>query len=217
MKNAILLQQVYPGLGYDEVMQINEARNIEYCKRHGMDYQCVYLNPLPNSDPVKGSWGKVKLIQDAMTEGYDFIFWLDADTLIADMSIDLRNAVEPFHIGACWQRIPQLNHWNVGALYIDNCPETREFIDKWLARYPGKPQWLEQGAFNEMAMLDKTVVTISDRWNSTVDVSYVPDAVVLGFHGQGDAAFRSKLIKETLKEISEQEAATAQDKSEVQT
>lgn len=215
--NALLIQQIYPDTPGVEMLQLTEAWHAEYCKKHGIDYQCIYTNPIPDSDPLKGSWGKIKLIRDALYEGYEYVFWLDADTLIVDLDADLRSAVEPFKIGACWHRIPQLNHWNVGALYIDNCQETREFISAWLEEYPGKPQWLEQGAFNELAMLNKTVVTVSDKWNSTIDVSYVPDAVVLGFHGQGDTQYRINLMRDTLQSLSEQKAETAQDLSEVQT
>lgn len=214
--NAILIQQIYPDTAGVEMLKLTEAHHAAYCKRHGFDYQCVYDNPIPDSDPLKGSWGKVKLIKDALDEGYEYVIWLDADTLIVDMDTDLRDAIEFYQIGACWQRIPQLHHWNVGALYVDNCKETREFIDAWLARYPGQSSWLEQGEFNELAMQSKTVVTIVDRWNATVDVSEVPDAVVLGFHGQGSTENRIELMRDTLNQLFPvQKADAAQGMSEV--
>lgn len=214
--NAILIQQIYPDTAGVEMLQLTEAHHAAYCKKWDIDYQCVYDNPLPESDPLKGSWGKIKLIKDALAEDYDYVFWLDADTLIVDMDTDLRDAVNFYKIGACWQRIPQLHHWNVGALYIFYCDETQEFIDAWLASYPGTPQWLEQGAFNELAMTNKTVATISDRWNATIDVSEVPDAVVLGFHGQGSTENRIELMRDTLNQLFPvQKADAAQGMSEV--
>jgi hypothetical protein len=213
--NALLIQQIYPDTPGVEMLKLTEARHAEYCKRYGFDYMCLYENPVPEQDPLKGSWGKVRLISDALYDGYDYVVWLDADTLIVDFDADLRDAVVPFHIGACWHRIPQLNHWNVGALYIDNCQETRDFFDKWLTTYPGTTGWLEQGEFNTLAMRNKTVVTVSDKWNSTIDVSAVPDAVVLGFHGQGDTAYRINLMRDTMQTLSEQKASTTQDTSEV--
>ena len=109
-----------------------------------------------------------------------------ADTLITDFSMPLLDAVQPNKIGACWQRIPQLNHWNVGALYIHNSPETRTFVDEWFVQPNPHDGWNEQGVFNRMALKNKVVSTISDRWNSTIYVGVVPDTVVLGFHGLVD-------------------------------
>jgi hypothetical protein len=122
--------------------------------------------------------------------------------MIADMETDLRDAIQAGKIGACWHRIPQINHWNVGVLYLDNSEPVRDFISDWLASYPApKDGWFEQGVFNRMAMKSKTVVTLSDKWNATINVSMVPDAVVLGFHGAGNAQQRYGLMKQALAEL----------------
>lgn len=205
MNNAILIQQIYPNTEGVKLLELTQARHQAYCDKWQIDYQCVYDNPIPNSDPLKGSWGKIKLMQAALYKDYAFVFWLDADTIIADLDMDLRNAIEPFKIGACWHRIPQLNHWNVGALYVDNSQESREFISAWLEEYPGTAQWLEQGAFNNLAMLNKTVVTISDKWNATLNHTMVPDAVVLGFHGYGTTQERYQAMQDTLKSLETRE------------
>ncbi len=200
MNNAILIQQAYPGLGFDKMLALTEPHHRAYCEKHGIDYQCVYDNVFEH-DPVLGSWAKIELIKQALAKEYDYVFWLDADTLIVDMETDLSEAIAPFSIGACWQRIPQLHHWNVGALYVDNCIETAEFINEWLQAYPSPNNWNEQGVFNRMAMQGKTVVTISDKWNATVQVSEVPDAVVLGFHGQGNPEYRLQLMRDTFNKL----------------
>jgi len=127
--------------------------------------------------------------------------------MIIDFESTLEDAIVRDKIGACWHRIPQLNHWNVGVMYIHNSSDTREFIDKWLASYPPpRDGWNEQGVFNRMGREGNTVVTVSDKWNATIDVNMVPDAVVLGFHGQGGANDRYEMMSRTLEKISTKKA-----------
>jgi hypothetical protein len=205
MNNAVLIQQIsltdlYPG-SYIPAIELTKERNEEYCKKFNFDYLLLMgEGDLKYADVTKGGWAKIELIQRAMEQGYEYIVWLDADALIKDMNTDLRlGCVEG--IGACWMRIPQLNHWNVGVLYVRNSVESKKFIDEWLATYPGAPQWMEQGEFNKMAMKSKVVQTISDRWNATINYSIVPDAVVLGYHGYGSAAQRTEAMRSTLESL----------------
>lgn len=202
MNDALLIQQIYPDTPGVEMLELNIEHNQRYCNAHGFDYWHKIENSIEGSDPLKGSWSKVELIRQGLQAGYMSVIWLDADTLICDHDTDLRDAILPGKIGACWHRIPQLSHWNVGALYVDNCQETEDFINKWLAGYPGiNDGWLEQGVFNRLARESRIVTTLSDRWNATLDVSMVPDAVVLGFHGQGDTPQRIKLMQQTYERL----------------
>lgn len=201
MKNAVLIQQIYPDTPGVAMLELTKAHHEFYCERWGFDFWHRVENSLPDSDPLKGSWAKVELMKQALKD-YRYVVWLDADTLIVDLETDLRDAIQDYKIGACWHRIPQLSHWNVGALYIDSCKQTKDFVRDWLDGYPGANDgWLEQGVFNRLALKSKTVVTLSDKWNSTLDVNMVPDAVVLGFHGQGDTAHRTKLMQQTYERL----------------
>jgi hypothetical protein len=215
--DTILIQQIYPDTPGVAMLELVKYHSEKYCQRHGYVYQCTVENPRPDFDPLQGSWGKIELIREALELGYKNVIWLDADTLITDFNTDLRDAIQPGKIGACWHRIPQLSHWNVGALYVSNTAETRAFIDEWLASYPPPADdWMEQGVFNRMAMKSKTVVTLSDKWNATLDVNMVPDAVVLGFHGQGDTEYRINIMKQTMDRLFPSEKAeTPQGKREV--
>lgn len=195
MRDALLIQHAYPGRGFEKMIELTREHNQAYCDKHGFDFQCVVEDNLIAVD--NGAWAKIKYIKEALREGYQYIVWLDADAMIIDTSVDLREAVQYKKISACWHRIPQLNHWNVGVLYIYNSPNVVDFVDKWFNSYPPPADgWFEQGVFNRLALKNNTVITASDRWNATIDVSMVPDAVVMGFHGQGDAEYRYKLIQE---------------------
>lgn len=204
MNDAVLIQQCWIGDNgqgdYAPLMELTKERNEAYCQRHNFDYVYHYgIDGLKYADLNAGCWTKIELIQKALADGYEFIVWLDPDAMIKDMDTDLRDAFIN-GIGACWHRIPQLNHWNVGVLYVRNTPDAKAFIDEWLSTYPGpRDGWNEQGVFNKMAMKSKVVQTVSDRWNATINYSIVPDAVVLGFHGYGNAAQRLSGMKAALK------------------
>lgn len=208
MNNAVLIQQAYPGEGFDKMVELTRKRNEDYCKKWNFDYQVHIDAVVPEWRMSEGGWAKIELIRRALEE-YEYIVWLDADAMIYDLDTDLRGACDG--IGVCWHRIPQLHHWNVGVMYVKNSPEVKDFINTWISKYPGaKDGWFEQGEFNRLAMKSKTVHTLSDRWNSTLNVNMVPDAVVLGFHGCGDAKQRLALMKQAIK-ISEQKVAIAAD------
>jgi hypothetical protein len=217
MNDAILIQQVYPGLDYEPMLELTRQWNTAYCEKHAFDYWCLIDEVVPEWNPWQtGGWAKIELIRRAALEGYKSIVWLDADAFIKDIDRDLRDAIETNRIGVCWHRIPQLHHWNVGVMYIDNTPGTREFIEQWIAGYPPKDGWFEQGVFNAMGRKSDIVSTLSDKWNSTLDVNLVPDAVVLGFHGQGDPKKRYEIMKDTFYRLfPAQKALATQGMSEV--
>jgi hypothetical protein len=206
MNNTILIQQIYPDTEGVKLLELTRQRHRDYCIRWQMDFQCLTSASSPKfSDPKPGSWSKVELMKFALEKGYSNIIWLDADTLIKDLDTDLRDGCVT-GIGTCWQRIPQLNHWNVGAVYLTNSKPVHEFIDAWMAGYPGiNDGWMEQGVFNRLAMQSKVVQTISDRWNATLNHTMVPDAVVLGFHGYGTTQERYEAMQVTLKSLEARE------------
>lgn len=201
MNDAILIQQCYPGHGYEPMAELTKARNISYCNQWQIDYQLQIDAVVPEWPVENGGWAKIELIRRALDKGYKYVIWLDVDAMIYDLDTDLRKGC-PDGIGACYHRIPQLNHWNVGVMFMQNTSEVREFIVDWLKCYPGDGDgWNEQGVFNRLGKTIKVVETISDKWNATLNVNIVPDAVVLGFHGCGSAEKRYQLMRATLERI----------------
>jgi hypothetical protein len=200
-RDAVLIQHAWPpdvNPDYVGMLEMQLVRNAAYCERWGFDYRPIIANVKEEyADPHLGEWPKVELIRLALADGFPYVVWMDPDALIRDFDADLRDGC-PAGLGACWQRIPQMNHWNTGLLYMQNTAEVRGFIDDWQAKFPGERMWKEQGEFNRLAKLSRVVTTISDRWNATLNYSMVPDAVVLGFHGSGSPAERLALMRATL-------------------
>lgn len=164
---------------------INDERNKKYCAARGFDYELHIGTIDPKyADYNVGSWVKVEQMIRACKKDYKYVVSLEPDTLIKDLDADLRDGC-PRGIGACYHRHHIATQWNVGAIYMTNTPEVRAFLDKWIGQFPAEPVWRDNGAYNVVAMKDKTATTISDRWNATLDVNMVPDAAVIGFHGVG--------------------------------
>lgn len=185
--DALLLSHVSENYEGANMYKLTAARNIEYCLRHKMDFELLISGEIVG----QGDWEKVRLIRLAMELPYKYIIWLDADTIIMDMDADLRDGCPSGKIGACRHILTSppytvnLDHLNVGAIYLSNCEETRKWMDYWLEGFPGTPDppWFEQGEFNKRG--GDIVVEIDAKWNATGEVNPSPHPVVLGFHGQG--------------------------------
>lgn len=197
MNDALLIQHASADWDGVNMLRVTTARHIEYCQRHRFDYEMI----ISGESPKYGDWAKVQMIRTAMevklSDGerqYNYIVYLDVDTLIADMKADLRDGCVEKKIGCCRHVLTNppyninLDHLNVGALYLQNTEENRANVDRWLAGAPGTkaPPWWEQGVLNELEI----GAEIDAKWNATGQVNPSPAPVVLGFHGQGDSKRR---------------------------
>lgn len=196
MNDGLIIQHVSENSPHMNLLKVTASRNLEYCMKHKFDFEMIVKGEIPTD----GHWDAVRLIRTAMELDYKYIVYLDADTVIADMKADLRDGCPEGKIGACRHVLDKarfgidLDHLNVGVLYVSNCEETRAFVDKWLAGYPGthEPPWREQGVFNKIN--DGTVVQIDDKYNSTYPVNHVENPVVSGFHGRGSPKIQFDLM-----------------------
>jgi galactosyl transferase GMA12/MNN10 family len=194
MNNAIILQQVYSQSPYANMLRLSFARHMEYACKHKFDMQ-VQMTDITKDHPTcfvdgalapMGAWAKLFIIRDALRAGYEYVCWIDADALIFDTSVDLREAFKEFdHIGACQHPGPPV-HLNVGVVYYRNTQPARDFVEKWISYYGDKTLdgWMEQGVFNRLTAETGFVKRIDDRWNAThyagTDVAH---PVILGYHG----------------------------------
>ncbi len=191
--NAVIIQNVYSNSCFSDMLRLCIQRHMAYSNAYKMDYWALQGGMQRDMLPEAGAWGKVKLMKMALDDGYDYVFWIDADAAIMDFGTDLRDSVKDIHIGACVHDpaksayLKSLNierHINVGVMYLRNTEETRSFIQKWYDSYPGVVRWAEQGSFNILMKENPGIVTeIDDKWNATVNVNMVEKPVVKGYHG----------------------------------
>jgi len=193
MNDALIIQHVSENSPHVNLLKITAARNLEYCLKHKMDFEMAVNGEIPRT----GHWDAIRMVRIAMEKPYQYIIYLDADTVIADLNADLRSGCPHEKIGATRHILKKeaygidLDHLNVGALYYYNCEATRAFVDKWLAGFPGttEPSWFEQGVMNNIN--DGTVEEIDAKYNATGNVNPSPTPVVRGFHGQSGGNVRT--------------------------
>ena len=204
--DTLLIQQVSENYEGAHMLGLTYARNVAYCLKHKIDYQTI-ISDIDDykAERHEAGWGKVALIRKAMeVRRYRNIFYLDDDTIIADLATDLRDACVPDKVGAVWHDLNQggqiLGHYNVGVLAVSNTEATRKFFDAWLAAFPGKPEfpWLEQGEFNRIGVEMGVINKLGAEWNSVDYVNPCEHPVILGFHGYMD---RLNVMKEALAKL----------------
>jgi hypothetical protein len=170
-----------------------------------MDYQ-VYFGDYTDRSVFTGGWDKIKLIQDALNRGYEYVFWIDTDAAIIDFSVDLRDAFTDKFIGCCEHKRENLpkeydipTHLNVGVTFVKNGNGVKEFIQEWWDSFPGDKRWVEQGSFNEMAKkYPEIVFKMDDRFNATVNVNMCEKPVILGWHGIQPDSKRFNMMRNTM-------------------
>ena len=184
MNDTILFQHVFSDSPCAEMLALTTPLTLRYCQTHHIDYQCI----VGTFDLDKGHWDVPILIHAFIEAGYSNIVYLDADTVIVNSAVALRDAIVTDKIGAVWHELGTHSHYNAGALYVSNTPRTRNFVDQWLAKKPGDgfdhfPLTWEQGIFNVLGKKMEIIHRLDNRWNAENGVSPSDEPVVKGFHG----------------------------------
>lgn len=205
MGKTILIQQIYPNLGYISLLSLTFKRHVLYCEKYNIDYSIHVTEIMPAEC---GGWDKVKLVQRYLSEDYDLVIWLDADATIWNLDRDINDVPNPVDtIGAVrfdefrnqYGKIKSPAHYNVGALYFRNGDNVKEFVNQWLNNYPGKSPWHEQQVFNDIS---DNVFQLPDEYNYTVDRHSGNDnPIVKGYHSIRGLEKKYEAMKKDLEKI----------------
>lgn len=169
-----------------ELQRIARETLETYAQRHGYDLHLVDRSPAPERP---ASWSKIPLVRELLTD-YDVVFWVDADAIIVDPSVDVASVIEPgkflyiveHTIGP--QHIP-----NMGVFLVQAGEPTQRLFDEvWRkAEFTNHPWW-EQAAVLQLlgynlhpcglrqpTALYRRVKFIDRAWNSVpLDASPAP-------------------------------------------
>lgn len=192
---VVVIQAVYPQLGYLPLVSEFFARHSAYCDRFGIEYQFLLGRTL-DIDPKEGGWDKLVLIQEAL-ERHDLVMWLDADAFIEDMETDIRSVPLPENsIGVI--HFPNPPHWNVGVMYFRKGLGVWNFLNDWLAMKPyPEHRWREQMAFQVLAgKHPELITTLPAEWNCSVDHNWQRKRIVSATHGIVGAQRRLEVMRE---------------------
>lgn len=194
MHDAVIIQLV-EGPKYREMALLTIDTISEYCRVHKCDY-------LFHSAPVRywdkkplTSWAKLALAQQAILQGYRYVFTLDADLFISNPQVDFREAaVKPVNMVRWWKGRP-VNHLNAGVIFWNNKGDEAYRIlsgilqeaKYYLERMPGIRGWYEQGHLNELAAQPLTKnffgeMPLAYNWSQ----DYCPpcsEPIITSYHG----------------------------------
>lgn len=174
-------------------------RHAEYCQKFGLHYEFFAGEIMPWK---KGDWDKVILIKEALLSDYELVIFMDADAIIKDLKVDLRDVtLNPDELGAVWFPTPS-GHYNVGVLYFRNGPRVRQFVDDWAMGYPGDNTWHEQQVFNDLAKSPARdgsfIIRLPARWNASRDHNWTAGAIIAAGHGIGPLEQRREFLEKCL-------------------
>lgn len=118
---------------YNEIFNLTVGSKIRYCRKH--NYEFVVYN-FRNLDRTP-HWGRVLGIKEHLKR-FDWLLYLDTDTLITNFSIRIENEISKKHniiIG----RMPDFNtgaatHLSSSALLVRNNAWSFAFLDRWYAK-----------------------------------------------------------------------------------
>mgnify|MGYP001269079836 CR=1 FL=1 len=122
-----------------------------YAKKHNHTLRVISNLVMPDRP---SPWHRISFIPELFDEGFDFVFWMDADALFLRYDRDIREVIEPGK-DLYMVQIPiseelqisgsSLNKSipNTGVMLLRNCEWTRKFLEKVWNReeYRDHPWW----------------------------------------------------------------------------
>jgi hypothetical protein len=198
---ALIIQHANDGCC--EQLEVAFSRHSEYARLQGFDYWCLTGDIVPERQV---GWTRILLLRRALRLGYDYMVWLDADTLIVDLNTDLREAGSEFNIiGMCRHPMSWGKHnwhYNDGVIFLKNNPQSRNVVLNVWNSGPSNHRWQEQDRL--MAHWEKSPDSISpidNRWNAQSRSSPSDKPVIRAWHNFGSSANRAKLMRDELKRL----------------
>ena len=167
MKNTIVFSIALNGYQWRYKSLLNSHTN--YARRHGYHY-IVVTQPSISLLGEEVAWLKIKLILEAMSAGYDWVVFLDADTRVAKHTPPIPQvAIQNKHLYACKGYSDRLNS---GVLVIENTRCTYQLFSK-IINYATDPVpkeddvgWGENGHIIHYAKHCDFLEYIDKRWNN---------------------------------------------------
>jgi len=200
MKDAVLLQT---GVGWvEDLMRTTDTWHREYARHHNMDFHAHYGAAQTERHCF---WDCVVKVREMLEAGYEWVFYLDADSVIVDPDHDLRRAIpEGKHLGLALDlpvlenRLPELHqlggplHFNTGVVFARNSAWTKRFYRELWEDSDLTGTWGDQNAMNALIARKDNLSHLHEmdlRYNQfgTRTEPYLSrgiyDAHVLSFHG----------------------------------
>jgi galactosyl transferase GMA12/MNN10 family len=183
MKSRVLLIQ-QADIHCGEMLELTAEHHLSYARKHDLDFWCK-MSKIQFERPTV--WDKIILFQQALKLNYELIVWIDADALIVNPAVDLREALFEFTcIGMCKHNGPWREknwHFNAGVIFARVCDYSREFFDQVWEAGPTSAVWQEQERMLECIERNPLAVqAIDNKWNAHPS-SKSEKPVIKAWHG----------------------------------
>lgn len=160
--NALFMVKICAATSYtqdfEDVGTFSAVTLKEYTKKFGYD---LYVNTELVVTERAPSWLKIPLIRELFLEGYDFVFWLDADAIFMRYDQDLQELIEPgkdlYMVNhSVPAAIGQKDTPNAGVLLLRNCDWSLSLLqDLWdFEEYLRHPWWENAALLDLMGYYD---------------------------------------------------------------
>jgi len=140
------------GSSYNLMGRLAHKNHGRFAQLHGFDY--IAANDSAYMDPrLPGAWWKCYALQDLLS-GYDWLLWMDADTLFCDAQLDLLSYIQeapPEADMIVAQDIPP-SLFNTGVFWMRNSEWSRSFLQRTLARGLLDERVRNHGYYEQLAM-----------------------------------------------------------------
>jgi lipopolysaccharide biosynthesis glycosyltransferase len=171
----------------------------EYAGRHGYEFRVFQRD---NCARPQG-WTKIEPILDVLADGFDFVLWLDADTLVARKDVDILAAAQPgAHLHMVWhdfdpRQFPEPPHFNSGVMLIRSSEWARSFFTRVWETNRLPHHWHDQAAILHHLGYDdilglgpsrpdepsrERVANMDLAWNSVIGLE-APDPIIHHYAG----------------------------------
>jgi hypothetical protein len=126
------------------------ARSMQvYADRYGYHVE-IYTKPLCSRPPT---WNKLLIIQELFNKGYDFVFWIDSDSVFVRFDEDIADQIEAdkdLYMVKFVDHVIEGEVPNTGILLIRNSPWSKMVLEKlWGFEKYLAYKWKDQAAFVE--------------------------------------------------------------------
>lgn len=177
MNNAAIFQY-FEGDLHREMHAVTNPRHVAYAKRHRFD-----LYVIEEHGPIDAAYGWVRWSRmlELFRAGYEYVVHVEADCVIDDHTVDLRDAVRSKPLGLIFGGDP--DHYQTGVIFARNDKRVIDFCKAVMAACPppGVPEetdtrWWErkhcqQGTATDLLLTPKyagIVERLPLKWNNAL-------------------------------------------------
>jgi hypothetical protein len=195
-----------------DIAAISVPHMKNYSNYHDYEFRVVERGDYPR----EGHWLKIEAIRDELAAGFDFVLWLDVDTLIVRTDVDIRSAIQPgADLHMVWHDTPPAiapPHFNTGVMLIRSSDWSRKFFERVWETGQLPHFWKDQAAILHLLGFDdilnlgpgrsdepnrKRITKLDLAWNSMVGVVIAQDPIIHHYAGAGqDLRLRLMTIDE---------------------